>query len=62
MNPDPHAEDPARKETQEFDPALVDEQGIHPETAPDSLTQDQSSEEGEERPGRSDNWQTFQTP
>jgi hypothetical protein len=31
MNPDETVEDPARKETQEFDPGLVDEEGIHPE-------------------------------
>jgi len=37
-------EDPARKETQEFDPALVDEQGIHPEFSPDSLPQEPDNE------------------
>ena len=31
MSPDESMEDPARKETQEFDPSLVDEEGIHPE-------------------------------
>jgi hypothetical protein len=31
MSPDESIEDPARKETQEFDPSLVDEEGIHPE-------------------------------
>lgn len=32
MNPDENVEDPARK-TQECDPALVDEEGINPESA-----------------------------
>jgi hypothetical protein len=62
MNPNENAEDPARKETQEFDPALVDEQGIHPESAPNSLTQGQSNEGVEGKSGHSDNWQTFKTP
>ncbi len=35
MNPDEKVDDPARKETQEFDPALLDEDGIHPEVAQD---------------------------
>jgi hypothetical protein len=45
MQSDNDPEDPARKETQEFDPALVDEQGIHPEFAPDSLPKEPGDEE-----------------
>ena len=36
MNSDENAEDPSRKETQEFDPSLIDEKGIHPEPVTDA--------------------------
>jgi hypothetical protein len=66
MNPDENAEDPGRKETQEFDPALVDEQGIHPESTQDAdfavLEQEQEDKEVEERLGRSATWHQFKTP
>jgi hypothetical protein len=56
MNPDDDAEDPTRKETQEFDPALIDEDGVHPERArcvePASPDQKQHEKEKEgEQPG-----------
>jgi hypothetical protein len=66
MNPDENVEDPARKETQEFDPALVDEEGIHPEPAQDAeptvLQQEQREKEVEEKPGHGGSWHTFKTP
>ena len=66
MNPDENVEDPARKETQEFDPALVDEEGIHPEPAQGAestvLQQVQREKEVEEKPGHSGSWRTFKTP
>jgi hypothetical protein len=67
MYPDENAEDAARKETQAFDPSLVDEEGIHPKQAaqePEStlLKQDQRDEEMDEEPSRSEGWQAFQTP
>jgi hypothetical protein len=66
MNPDANAEDPARKETQEFNPALVDEEGIHPERTQDAeltvLEQEQPDKEVEEKPGHSGSWHQFKTP
>jgi hypothetical protein len=66
MNPDEYAEDQARKETQEFDPALVDEEGIHPESPQDSeltvLEQEQTDKDFEEKPGHSGSWHQFKTP
>ena len=66
MNPNANAEDPARKETQEFNPALVDEEGIHPEDTPDAesdvLEQEQTDKEAEEKPGHSGGWHQFKTP
>ena len=65
MNPDENVEDPARKETQEFDPGLVDEKGIHPEPVQDAeptvLQQGQREREVEEKPGHSGSWHTFKT-
>ena len=61
MNPDQNSEDSARKETQEFDPALVDEEGIHPEPARDPEQQEQREKEVEEKPGHSGSWHTFKT-
>jgi hypothetical protein len=67
MYPDENAEDAARKETQAFDPSLVDEEGIHPKQAaqdaePVLLKEEQLDEEMDEEPSRSGGWQTFQTP
>ena len=67
MYPDENAEDAARKETQAFDPSLVDEEGIHPKQAAQDaettlLKQEQRDEEMDEEPSRSEGWQTFQTP
>jgi hypothetical protein len=61
-----NAEDPARKKTQEFDPALVDERGIHPESTQDAepavLEQEQGDQDVKERLGRSASWHQFKTP
>jgi hypothetical protein len=58
--------DPSRKETQEFDPALVDEEGTHPDSAQDAdpigLEQEQRDKELEEGAGHSGSWHTFKTP
>ena len=67
MYPDENAEHAARKETQTFDPSLVDEEGINPKQAAQEaealvLKQEQRDEEMDEEPSRSDGWQTFQTP
>jgi hypothetical protein len=67
MYPDEEAEDAARKETQEFDPSLIDEEGIHPKQAVQGaesvlLEQEQRDEEMDDDPGRSGSWQTFKTP
>jgi hypothetical protein len=65
MNPDENAEDLARKETQEFNPAFVDAEGIHPERAqdaePDVLEQEQTDKEVEEKPGHGGGWHQFKT-
>jgi len=64
MNPDENAE--GRKETQEFDPALIDEEGIHPESEPDAeptaLEQEHRDKEVEDKPGHIGSWHTFKTP
>jgi hypothetical protein len=67
MYPDEKSEDEARKETQAFDPSLVDEEGIHPKQAARDaesliLQQEQRDEEMDEEPGRNGGWQTFKTP
>jgi hypothetical protein len=67
MYPDENAKDGARKETQAFDPSLVDQKGIHPnQAARDAesvlLEQEQRDEEMDEEPGGSGSWQTFKTP
>ena len=68
MNPDGNAEDPARKETQEFDPALVDSEGIHPERGQDvesivSEQQEQTEGAADEQPEHPRGaWHNFQTP
>ena len=67
MYPDENAEDAARKETQAFDPSLVDEEGINPKKAAQDaesalVKHEQRDEEMDEEPIRSGNWQTFQTP
>jgi hypothetical protein len=66
MNPAKNSTDRARKETQGFDSALVDEQGIHPESAqeaePAVLEQEQENREFEERRGRGATWHQFKTP
>jgi hypothetical protein len=68
MYPDEDAEDVARKETQAFDPSLVDEEGIHPKQATEDpaesvlLEQEQRPKETDEEPSRSGSWQTFKTP
>jgi hypothetical protein len=66
MNPDEDVEDPARKETQEFDPELLDEEGTHPEPAQEagfiSLEQEQVEREAEGKPLKSESWHQFKTP
>jgi hypothetical protein len=67
MYPDENAENAARKETQAFDPSLVDEEGINSKQAAQAaettlLKQEQRDEEMDEEPSRSEGWQTFQTP
>jgi hypothetical protein len=66
MDSDKNAEDAANKETQEFDPVLVDEEGIHPESAEDTelvvLEQEQTDNESEEKPGHGGSWHQFKTP
>jgi hypothetical protein len=67
MYPNENAEVAARKETQAFDPSLVDEEGIHRKQAaqdakPVLLKEEQRDEEMDEEPSRSGGWQTFQTP
>jgi len=51
MNPDEEVKDPIKEETQELDPALLDEEGIDPER-----TQD-----GEEDRDQSESWHPFNT-
>ena len=66
MNPDENAENPARKKTQEFDSALVDEEGIRTEPSQDDelivLEQEQRDKEVEENSGQSGRWHQFRTP
>jgi hypothetical protein len=64
MNPENDAEDSAKKETQEFDPALVDEEGIQAAEEAESIVveQEQTDEEVEEKPGQSGGWHQFKTP
>lgn len=65
MNSDEIAEDPSRKETQEFDPSLIDEKGIHPEPVtdadPSGVEQEQREKEVGGKPGQGDTWHTFET-
>lgn len=61
MNPDENAEDPTRKETQEFDPSLIDEEGIHPSREPAGLEQEQGEKEAGEKSGQDGNWHPFET-
>jgi hypothetical protein len=66
MNSDESIEDPARKETQEFDPSLLDEEGIHPEPPQDRrsavLKRPRRDRELEEKPDKSESWHAFKTP
>jgi hypothetical protein len=67
MHPDENGEDAARKETQEFDPELVDEDGIHPppaaqEAEPTLLEQEQPDKEFDEQSGHNQSWHSFKTP
>ena len=66
MSPDESIEDPARKETQEFDPSLVDEEGIHPEPREEEnsavLKRSPRYQELEEKPVKNESWQAFKTP
>ncbi len=66
MNPDEDVEDPARKETQEFDLELLDEEGIRPEPAQEAgfigLEQEQMDKEAEGKPPKSERWHQFKTP
>jgi hypothetical protein len=65
MNPDKNAEYRTRKETQEFDPALADEEGVLLEAGQDAesiaLEQEQMDYNVEEMPGHSGNWHPFLT-
>jgi hypothetical protein len=65
MKPDKDLKDPARQETQEFDPALLDEEGIHPTRAthPEtSFLEQEQRDEVEEQPEHGGGWQSFQSP
>jgi hypothetical protein len=66
MHPDENAEYRTRKETQDFDPALADEEGIRPESGQDAepiaLEQEQLDDSVEQMPGHSGSWHTFITP
>ena len=66
MNPDKYSEYGTRKETQEFDPARADEEGIRADSGQDAepiaLEQEQMDDNVEQMPGHSGNWQTFITP
>ena len=66
MNPDENAEYRSRKEAQEFDPALADEEGIRLESGQDAepiaLEQEQMDEDVGQMPGHSGSWHTFITP
>jgi hypothetical protein len=66
MNSDKNAEDSPRKETQQFDPALVDREEIRPDAAEDVepiiLEQEQTDKEVEEKTGHSGGWHQFKTP
>ena len=66
MSPDESIDDPARKETQEFDPSLVDEEGIHPEPREEEssavLKRLPRYEEPEEKPDKNESWHAFKTP
>ena len=63
MNSDENAKDPASKETQEFDAALLDEKGIHLEEAldPESTALEQEQRE-EEEPDQGAGWHPFKSP
>jgi hypothetical protein len=63
MNSDENAKDPASKETQEFDAALLDEEGIHLEAALDpesTVLEQEQREEGE--PDHGAGWHPFKSP
>jgi hypothetical protein len=66
MKPDENAQDAARKETQEFDPAVADEEVVDSIAAQNAelivLEQEQPDKEAEEKPGNSGNWHQFKTP
>jgi hypothetical protein len=66
MNPDKYAEYGTREETQEFDPALADQEGIRTESGVDAepiaLEQEQMDGDVDQMPGRSGSWHTFITP
>ena len=62
MNPDENAEYRTRKEAQEFDPAMADEEGIRRESELIALEQEQTNEDVERMPGHSGSWHTFITP
>ena len=66
MSPDESIEDPARKETQEFDPSLVDEEGIHPERREEEnsavLKRSPRDQELEKEPDKNESWHAFKTP
>ncbi len=66
MDPDEKDEDPSRKETQIFDPALIDEDGIHSEplrdTEPGIAEQEQRGKDADQERKENDGWQTFKTP
>jgi hypothetical protein len=66
MTPDESIEDPARKETQEFDPSLVDEEGIHPEPREEEsfavLKRLPRYQQLEGKPDKNESWHAFKTP
>jgi hypothetical protein len=66
MSPDESIEDPARKETQEFDPSLVDEEGIHPEPREEEssavLKRSPRYQGLEDKPDKNESWHAFKTP
>jgi hypothetical protein len=66
MDPDEKDEDPSRKETQIFDPALIDEDGIHSEPLRDpeheSAEQEQRGKDADQESEGNGGWQTFKTP
>ena len=68
MTPDKKDEDPSRKETQVFDPALIDEDGIHSERLPDTepepggVEQEQRREDDDQERDDRGGWQSFETP